>query len=58
MKTAGRKDYEKKRNVKNNNWRELDPKRPDRSRLLHPRLYAGDGILPKSRKWREAKAKV
>lgn len=46
MKTKGRKDFEKKRNVRKNNW-------PEWKRKATPfGLKAGDGILPKSKKYK------
>ncbi|MDD5726272.1 MAG: hypothetical protein PHC53_02570 [Patescibacteria group bacterium] len=42
------KDYIKKRNVKNNNYRDDNP-------WKHTRLYDGGGVLPKSRKYKEKK---
>lgn len=45
-----RKDFEKKRNVKNNNWSEADNK--------NSRLKAGDGVLPDSEKNRLSKRQI
>lgn len=42
-KTKGRKKFEKARKIRANNW-------TDEERKMHPRLRAGDGILPKSKK--------
>lgn len=45
-KTKGRKDFEKKRNIRSNNWTDVQ-------RRMTPRgLRAGDGILPKSKKYK------
>lgn len=45
-----RKDFEKKRNVKNNNWPVATNK--------HKPLSAGDGILPSSKKNKLGKKEV
>lgn len=44
-KSKGRKDFEKKRNVRANNWSSIDRK------MTPHGLKAGDGILPKSKKY-------
>lgn len=43
--TKGRKDFEKKRNIRSNNWS------ADKRKSTPFGLRAGNGILPKSRKF-------
>ncbi len=49
MKTKGRKDFEKKRNIRANNWS------ADKRKSTPFGLRAGDGILPKSKKYKPSK---
>lgn len=52
MKTKNRKDFEKKRNVRANNWTKAQ-------RDMTPfGLRAGDGTLPKSKKITKKKVKI